>query len=123
VVLVPGLLQHEWGRRLRRVTDVHFTIPAGSIPEWPEEMFEPLMVALYLPLFRCRPWDWKRVPFLVPLGIALSKMHKESPTSAGPILRKFWGASKQVPVVRQSVLCGMLQDGVWYRFLGLSPDG
>jgi hypothetical protein len=120
VVLVPALLQHEWRRRLIRVTDFYFTIPAGSIPEWPIEMFEPLTVAVYLPLFRCRPWDWKRVPFLVPLGITLSQMYKESPASTRPLLRKFWSATKQVSVVRESLLRGMLQDGTWYRFLGLS---
>jgi hypothetical protein len=120
VVLVPGLLAHEWRRRLSRITDFHFTIPAGSIPQWPADMFEPLTVAVYLPLFRCQPWDWKRVPFVVPLGIALSKMHKESPASSRALLRQFWSATKQVPIVRQSVLRIVLQERLWFRFLGLS---
>jgi hypothetical protein len=123
IVLVPALLQHEWRRRLIKVTDVYFTIPAGSIPEWPAAMFEPLTVAVYLPLFRCRPWDWKRVPFLVPMGISLSQMYKESPASTRALLRKFWSATKQVSVVPESLLRGLLQDGTWHRFLGLSTNG
>jgi hypothetical protein len=123
IVLVPGLLQHEWRRRLTSVTDCHFTIPAGAIPQWPKEMHEPLTVGIYLPLFRCQPWDWKRVPFLVPMGISLSKMHKEDPASARSLLCQFWSATKQVPRVRTGVLRVLLQNAAWHRFLGLSTYG
>jgi hypothetical protein len=74
-----------------------------------------LLAALQVPAL-----GLNQVPFLVPLGITLSQMYKESPASTRPLLRKFWSATKQVSVVRESLLCRMLQDGTWYQFLGLS---
>jgi hypothetical protein len=60
--------------------------------------------------------------FMVPLEIALSKMHKESPASSRALLRQFWSATKQVPIVRQSVLRIVLQDNSGSDFLVYRPQ-
>jgi hypothetical protein len=86
VVVVPQLLQNEWRRHFCRIVDFYFVIPAGAIPEWPSTMHEALTIGLCLPLCRYRPWSWKRVPFMVPLGIALSKMHKEGDPTTRDLL-------------------------------------
>jgi hypothetical protein len=122
VVLVPMLLHNEWFRRFIKTVDVYFTIPSGSIPEWPKEMHEPLTVGLYLPLFRHQPWDWKRVPFMVPFGSAMSTMHKESDSLTRDILRKFWNSSTRVAALPKRLVCDMLQNASWRRFLSISPD-
>ena len=120
VVIVPHLLSHEWFRRFSRIVDVYFQIPAGGIPEWPSQMHEPLTIGLYLPLFRFQPWDWKRVPFLVPFGCALSAMYRTGDTSAGDHLRKFWSASARIASMPEGLVRNLLQNPSWYRFLHLS---
>jgi hypothetical protein len=117
VVLIPHLLSHEWFRRFSRIVDVYFHIPAGSIPEWPIEMHESLTVGLYLPLFRYQPWDWKRVPFMVPFGNTMSSMHRIGDTSARDILREFWEASSGVTNLPKGLVRQMLQDPSWKRWL------
>ena len=119
VVLIPNLLAPEWMRRFTRIVDVHFIIPAGAIPEWPSSMHESLTIGIYLPLFRYCPWDWKRVPFLVPLGIALSSMHKSLDVEGRDILRKFWRACPGVATMPQRLVSDLLQSTSWRRFLSL----
>jgi hypothetical protein len=123
VVLVPQLLQNEWRRRFCKIVDFYFVEPAGAITEWPANVHEALTVGIYLPLCRYRPWSWKRVPFVVPLGIALSKMHKTGDPTARDLLLKFWRASARVAVMPESVVCDVLQSPGWHRLLSLSGDG
>jgi hypothetical protein len=121
VVLVPNLLQHEWHRRFVRAVDVYFQIAPGAIPEWPATMHEPLTVGLFFPLLPCRPWSWKRVPFLVPLGVALSKMYKTGDPNAGSVLCKLWRRALGAPYMPQSLVSQLLQGSSWRRFLNLPP--
>jgi hypothetical protein len=123
VVLVPQLLQNEWRRRFCKIVDFYFVVPAGAITEWPANMHEALTVGIYLPLCRYRPWSWKRVPFVVPLGIALSKMHKTGDPTARDLLRKIWRASARVAVMPESVVRDVLQSPGWHRLLTFSGDG
>jgi hypothetical protein len=123
VVVIPTLLEHEWFRRFTRVVDFYFTIPPGSIPAWPCDMYEPLTVGIYLPLFRHRPWDWKRVPFLVPFGRTLSAMYKSGDPNTGNLLRKFWNASTRITGMPKRLVLDVLQSDSWRKFLSLSSEG
>jgi hypothetical protein len=120
VVIIPMLLQHEWFRRFSKTVDFYFIVTPGSIPEWPIDMHKSLTVGIYLPLFRSRPWDWKRVPFLVQFGSALSKMHTVGDPTTRDILRQFWIASSRIDTLPKRLVCDMLQDPSWRRFLHLS---
>jgi hypothetical protein len=120
VVLIPALLRPEWFRRFRRCVDFYFFIPAGSIPAWPASMHEPLTLGLYFPLLRFGPWDWKRVKFLVPFGIALSMMYKTGDPSAGNLLCKFWAASSWVAGMPERLVRDLLLHPFWQRFLDIS---
>lgn len=120
IVIIPNLLQPEWFRRFTKVVDCYLTIPAGSIPEWPESMHEGLTIGFYFPLLRCQPWCWRRLPFLVQLCIKVSKMHKAGDPSAGSHLCKFWKASLCFANVRKCVVRRVLQDTDGHRFLHLS---
>jgi hypothetical protein len=117
IVLVPHLMTHEWFRRFSRIVDVYFHIPAGSIPEWSDVMYESLTVGIYLPLFRHRPWDWKQVPFMVPFGNAMSALHRAGDPSTRDILRQFWEASIGSTSLPKSLVQQLLQDSSWKRFL------
>jgi len=121
VVIVPHLLSTEWFRRFTRTVDLYFTIPAGGIPEWDDSMYESLTIGLYLPLFRCEPWDWKRVPFVVPLGRSLSAMYQSGDPSAGDILCKFWKSSTGIAFLPKRMVRSMLQSPSWRRFLSFPP--
>ena len=48
-------MQPDWFKRFVKVTDIYFFIPAGSIPEWPDNMHKALKIGLYLPLLRHQP--------------------------------------------------------------------
>jgi hypothetical protein len=113
VVLGPSLLRHEWFRHFRQSVDFYFFIPAGSIPAWPASMHEPLTLGLYLPLLRFSPWDWKRVPFLVPFGITLSAMYKARDPSAGHLLCEFWAASSWVAGMPERLVRDLLLHPSW----------
>ena len=119
VVVVPRLLRTEWGRRFSRITDVFFEIPPGAEPYWPSSMHEPLVVGLYLPLLRHKPWDWRRVPFLVPFGRALSAMFAQDATAGAALLREFWEATLWVATLPEKLVCTVLCDKSWRRFLGI----
>jgi hypothetical protein len=121
VVLVPNLMAPEWKRRLCKVTDFHFMLPAGCLPEWPKDMHEGLTVACYLPLLRHDPWDWKRVEFLAFFGRALSRMYKTGDPWAGDCLRQFWRGRTWIAAMPKDVVCNLLHHPSWRRFLYLSP--
>ena len=122
IVLVPALLRPEWFRRFRRAVDVYFFVPAGAIEAWPLSMHEPLTVGLYLPLLRHEPWDWRRVPFLVPFGRSLSALYKKGDTSGGSLLREFWEASSWIADMPERLVRDLLQNTSWRRFLNISAD-
>jgi hypothetical protein len=46
----------EWHKQLHKVLDIVFTVPV-SHPEWPKEMFEPLLIGLVFPFIRHDPWQ------------------------------------------------------------------
>jgi hypothetical protein len=100
---------------------VYFQIAAGAMPEWPSTMHEPLTIGMFFPLLPCRPWSWKRVPFLVPMGVTLSKMYKVGDPDAGHILREFWHRALGAPFMPQRLVSQLLQGTSWHRFLNLPP--
>ena len=122
VVLIPTLMEHEWFRRFSRVVDFYFTIPPGAIPSWPVDMHESLTVGIYLPLFRCRPWDWKCVPFLVQFESSLSSLYKTNNPEGGNFLRQFWISSSRITYLPKRLVSDVLQGTSWRKFLCLSGE-
>jgi hypothetical protein len=120
VVLIPALLMPEWYRRFSKVVDVFFRIPAGSIPEWPASMHEPLTVGIYLPSFHYEPWDWTRIAWMGNFGRAMSAMFKQGDAHAGDHLREFWEATRAVPAMPTDVVRPVLLNDSWKAFLGLA---
>ena len=121
-MFIPGLMRPEWFRRFVKTVDFYFYVCPGGIDEWPTGMHESLTIGIYLPLLRYPPWDWKRVPFLVPLGITLSAMFKTDHAQAGNILREFWQASEWITNMPERLVRDLLQNASWRRFLNISND-
>jgi hypothetical protein len=121
IVLVPRLMRPEWFRRFVRTVDVYFYLPVNS-PYWPLGMHEPLLVGIAFPLLRHDPWQWRKVPFMVGLGRALSALHSADHISGRNLLRKFWAAWKRAIVMPPSVVCKLLHHPSYHPFLSLSSQ-
>jgi hypothetical protein len=119
IVLIPSLMKPEWFRRFVRTVDIYFAIPVGC-PCWPADMHESLTVGLVFPLLRCEPWHWRRVPFMVGLGRALSAMHKTDYDAARDFLRKFWAARARAACLPKCVVRPLLLQPNYHPFLSLS---
>ena len=52
-----------WRKKLGKIADTQFSLVQGSI-HWPDDMFEPLMIALLKPLLFCSPRKGGRAPFV-----------------------------------------------------------
>jgi hypothetical protein len=92
---------------------------AGCCDAWPTNMHKSLVVGIYLPLLRYRPWDWKQVPWVVDFCRALSKMFKEDYPKAWGLLRKFWYACLWIQGMPERLVCDLLSSPSWNRFLSV----
>jgi hypothetical protein len=119
IVVLPRLMKPYWLRRFVKTVDVFFVVPAGC-SVWPKENHEPLFVGLFLPLLHCRPWDWRKVPFLVGLGRTLSALYATDNPTAGTLLREFWSAALWIQNMPELLVSGMLSDPGFHRFLGVA---
>lgn len=118
VIAVPALLMPEWYRRFSKVADVFFRIPAGCIPEWGEDMHEPLTIGIFLPSFSYEPWDWSKVPWLGSFGRALSAMFKTRDPRARYYLHEFWANATRLSDMPESVVQPLLLNASWTPFFG-----
>ena len=78
-----------WRKQLGKIADTQFSLAQGST-HWPEDMFEPLTIALLKPLLPCRPWKAGRTTFVENWK---QKVHDVSWNGAETLrdhMRKFW---------------------------------
>jgi hypothetical protein len=119
VVLIPCLMKPYWFRRFTRAMDFYFVIPTGS-SIWGLENHEPVYVGVYLPLLNYRPWEWRRVPFLVGFARTLSTLHKTDFANGWDLLRQFWRAALWIQNMPESLVSGVLSDPGYHKFLGVA---
>jgi len=55
VVVVPRLMTGRWRRAMARQADFYFRIPVGTVL-WEAQMFEPVLMFVFLPFRSHRPW-------------------------------------------------------------------
>ena len=107
VMLIPRLMQPIWQRTLHKAADLVLTIPAGH-SVWGNDMHEPLTLAFCFPYLRHDPWEIKRVPALLELGVMLSEVWKSGEGNEGPLLRELWGFQERISSMPESMALKVL---------------
>jgi hypothetical protein len=90
----PALMTARWRKRLRKVSDVMFSVPQGT-SVWPQSMHEPVTVALICPLLLSRPWQVRDTPIVARLGESLRDVWSASLARERGSLREFWEATEE----------------------------
>jgi hypothetical protein len=69
IFICPRLMTHRWRKRLFKLSDLVFNVPAGCRDGiWPASMFEPLVVGLILPFLSAPPWLRRNTPPILDLA-------------------------------------------------------
>ena len=95
IFVCPRLMTPYWAKHLNRSADFISVIPPGQ-DFWTTEMHEPLILGLYLPFLKYRPWQLKGQPALLGLDKQMRSMWKENPSAAGSVLRKLWSRAREM---------------------------
>jgi len=102
VILIPRLLTAVWCKLLGKICDLSFTVPLGSTP-WSHTLFEPLIVGIYLPLSRHRPWRLRGTSLLDDVAQHLSRVPTSDFNWGGDILREFHGKARSLDALSTSM--------------------
>ena len=105
VVLIPRLLTARWRKLLGKICNLVFTVPLGA-DIWSTSQFEPLIVGLYLPLSRHKPWNLRNTPMLERVERLLRDMPPAHPRWGRLVLREFL---QQVRAL-ESMSAGMVRE-------------
>ena len=121
VFVCPRLMTPYWKKHVHKSADLILEIPPGKIVEWPEEMFEPLTVALYFPFLNRRPWQLRNQPLFLEMGRKMRSLFQENPRSAGSILRKFRVQTRALRDMPEKLVQQVLQGRSTGKFLHGAP--
>jgi hypothetical protein len=89
IFICPAIMTAYWRKTLGKVADAMFTLPVGS-PIWPNNMHEPLVVALICPLLSSRPWRVRGSPWMVEFEDSMRGVWSGDLNSQRSDMRKFW---------------------------------
>lgn len=90
VFVCPRLFTSLWRKRLYKLADCVFYIPAGSRSFWPATMFEPLIIGLLLPFSHTHPWQHRRSAEVLALEGQLRQVWSQPDGTEQLVLRKFF---------------------------------
>ena len=105
----PRLMYPYWQRHLFRAADLIVEIPAGSAG-WPKNMHEPLILALFFPFVRSKPWQLKGSPKLLEMELSLRRVLKTDEGSAGSLLRKLCVFTEGLKNLPPKLVFDLLQE-------------
>jgi hypothetical protein len=107
IVLIPRLMTACWRKLLGKLCDLIFQVPLGS-DVWPHHHFEPLLVGIYFPLSRHRPWRLRDTPLLASMAVQLSSLSSDDFNWGGDILRQLlcqaWSLDSLSPSMARKLL-------------------
>jgi len=89
IFVCPALMTGEWRKDLGKVSDVMFTVPAGSTI-WNKDQFEPLIIAFVCPLMDRYPWSVGRLASLDQWHSKLSALFQGDKEVIRGHMRKLW---------------------------------
>jgi hypothetical protein len=90
VFICPRLFTSIWRKRLFKLADCVFYVPAGCRSFWPQSMYEPLIIGLLLPFASAYPWQHRRSPEILALEGFLRKVWTKQDGDEQPVLRQFF---------------------------------
>ena len=112
VFVVPKLCAPLWMKQVFKAADLVFELPVGH-PAWEIDMHEPLLIALFFPYIRVKPWQLRGTPRMYQMGSELRRVFKkEDVDQRDLVLCKFWlqchrlGSMPEKNVVRKLLYFG-----------------
>jgi hypothetical protein len=108
MIVIPRLMTAQWQKMLGKICDLIFTVPVGT-PFWSNNQFEPLIVGIYLPLSRHKPWRLKGTPMLDQVERLLRELPASSPKWGRDILQKLLEQSRKLDSLPEGVVRPLLQ--------------
>jgi hypothetical protein len=91
IFISPRLMTFAWRKKLRKICDVLFEIPAGARCFWPQQEHEPLLVGLTLCFSPSSPWQFKRTGRVLELDGLLREVWKNKDSDERVILQQLCG--------------------------------
>ena len=110
IVVIPKLMTPLWRKVLLRTCCFSFYVDPGPT-YWPSEMFEPLLIGVYLPYIHCFPWTYRGSNSILELERKLSEVQKGKHGCQRDILLKFFGFTRKISMLPSSVVRKMLFEG------------
>jgi hypothetical protein len=107
LILVPRLMASRRQKYLGKVCTLCFTVPLGS-DNWDSSHFEPLIVGLYLPLSRHKPWTLRGTPLLEQVERLLHEMPATYPRWGRVVLHELLLQVKSLEAMPTSMVRTML---------------
>jgi len=91
IVLCPRLFTHAWRKRLYKLADYVFFLPAGRREDaWPSSAFEPLIVGVILPYLPSPPRCLRQSPALLQLDADLRACWASAGSDDTTLLSTLW---------------------------------
>jgi hypothetical protein len=106
----PKLMPYKWRRGLLKSCDFSFYVDPGC-DHWPVEMFEAVLVGVYLPLLPCFPWTFRKSKSVLEVERTLRHVQKSKARSQGSVLREFLKFTRAVPTMSHGVVRRLLSEG------------
>ena len=107
--IVPRLLTGEWRKNMLKAADLIVEVPTGS-HVWPEDMFEPLTLALFFPYLTRKPWELRRSGLMVDMEGKLRLLFQKSAVSGGRLLSELCLVTRSLESMPIRELHRMLQS-------------
>ena len=87
IFVCPRLMTNLWRKLVMKEADLLFELPAG-FEVWREEMHEPLLIAVCLPLICHRPWRLAGTPQLLGMERELHRLREDPSRDPRAVLRQ-----------------------------------
>ena len=110
IVVIPKVMTYLWRKTILKTCDLSFYIDAGHL-HWPDDMYESLFVAVYLPLLPFHPWTLRRSNSVLEVERKVRELQQRKDGSESIVLRKFLLLSRRFPTMSESMVRSLLSKG------------
>jgi hypothetical protein len=94
VFICPCSMTAIWWKKLRKIADILFVLPAGARPHvWPSSCFEPLILGVILPFLSVPPWCPRYTPTILEVEWRLCEMWRSEEGDERALFRELWSST------------------------------